>query len=191
MDDRQHLRHLINLMEAKEEKLTLSKLPYGNSDLSPIMSKETIDNHYDILTKNYYKNANKTGDAFQVAGAYLHGLFWEGLKAPTGSDASGGSSHNSPGRRTKDLLYRSFGGFKKFQRDFKESAITVEGNAWVGLTKGGKIITIPNHKKRKDIILILDMWEHAYYLDYQTDKKAYVDNFWKIVDWDKVNERLG
>lgn len=183
MDDRAHLRQLINLMESKEEKLTLPKLPYGNSDLSPVMSKETIDNHYDILTKNYYKNANKTGDPFQVAGAYLHGLFWEGLKAPTGSNNSTG--------RAKDLLHRNFGGVKKFQSVFRESAITIEGTAWVGLTRGGKIITIPNHKKRTDIILILDMWEHAYYLDYQTDKKAYVDNFWKIVDWDKVNERLG
>lgn len=184
MDDRKHLRQLINLMEAKEEKLTLQKLPYDNSDLSPVMSKETIDNHYDILTKNYYKNANKTGDPFQVAGAFLHGLYWEGLRSPT-------SSSNTPTGGAKSLLHRNFGGFVNFKKAFSENGLELEGSGWITLTKIGKIQKIFNHKKRSDIILILDMWEHAYYLDYQTDKKAYVNNFWKIVDWDKVNERLG
>lgn len=183
MDDRKHLRHLINLMEAEEEKLILSKLSFDNSALSPVMSKETIDNHYDILTKNYYKNANKTGDAFQVAGAYLHGLFWEGLKTPV-------DTNNPRGRGVEEIFRRNFGGLASFKKDFGGKAIDIQGNGWIVLTKTGKIVEIPNHKMRKDIILILDMWEHAYYLDYKTDKKTYVDNFWKIVDWDKVNERL-
>jgi len=68
MNDRQQLRTFINLLESQKEQLDLIKLSFGINQLSPIMSKKTIELHYNILTKNYYKNANKTHDPFQIAG---------------------------------------------------------------------------------------------------------------------------
>lgn len=172
-------RHILLLEKA--EKMILSKLSYDKSALAPVMSKKTIDYHYDILTKNYFKKANKDGDPFQVAGAFLHDLFWQNLSSPS-SDAPRGA--------LKFFIDDHFISYIKFKKEFEETANTIQGNGWCVLTKSGKIVQIPNHKKRNDIILILDVWEHAYYLDYQTDKKAYVKNFWKIVDWDKVSQRL-
>jgi len=66
----------------------------------------------------------------------------------------------------------------------------IQGSGWVYLSTGGTIKTIANHAVRTDIALILDMWEHAFALQYQWDKEAYIDSFWKIVDWNVVNERL-
>ncbi len=175
------IRNHIILLE-KAEKMVLPKLPYEQSALEPVMSEETIEHHYGTLTKNYYKNANRTGDAFQVAGAHLHGLFWENLREP--------SEKNAPNEAGLLLIIDTWRTLGEFKADFANVATSNRGNGWVALTKTGKLVWIANHKKRKDLILVLDMWEHAYYLDYKTDKKAYVKNFWKIVNWDKVNERL-
>lgn len=172
--------HIILLEQA--EKMVLPKLPYEQSALEPVMSEETIEYHYGTLTKNYYKNASRTGDSFQVAGAYLHGLFWENLREP--------SEKNAPNGAVRFLILNTWGTLGRFKTDFTDGATSGRGNGWMGLTRTGKLVWIANHKKRKDLVLVLDMWEHSYYLDYKTDKKAYVKNFWKIVNWDIVNERL-
>lgn len=175
-----NLRQWINILEGKEYP-KLDKLSFPKDALSPVMSKKTIDIHYDILTKNYHKNS-KSGDPFQIAGAFLHDLFWENLKSPT--------ENNKPSNNCLELINDKFDSFVKFKTDFEESATTIQGNGWCALTKSGKIVQIPNHKKRSDIILLLDMWEHAYFLDYGADKKEYTKNFWKIINWEVINGRL-
>ena len=174
------LREWIDLLEANEA-LKLEKLPFAKDALSPVMSKETIDIHYDTLTKDYYKNA-KSGDVFQIAGAFLHGMFWENLRAP--------ADGNKPSGDCLELINDKFGSFAKFKTECEECATTIKGNGWCALTKSGKCVQIANHKKRSDIILLIDMWEHAYFMDYGADKKKYVKEFWKIVNWDVVEGRL-
>ena len=66
----------------------------------------------------------------------------------------------------------------------------IQGSGWVYLAKNGTIKTIPNHATRGDIVLLVDWWEHAWALDYKSDKAKYLDNIWKILDWDKVNIRI-
>ena len=66
----------------------------------------------------------------------------------------------------------------------------IQGSGWIYLAKNGQIKTIKNHAIRSDIILLIDWWEHSWALDYQADKKKYLTNTWKIVDWEKINRRL-
>ena len=66
----------------------------------------------------------------------------------------------------------------------------IQGSGWVYLSTGGDIKTIANHAVRTDICMIIDWWEHAWALDYQSDKEGYLNNMWKIINWDVCNERL-
>ena len=89
-----------------------------------------------------------------------------------------------------DFIEKHFKTFNDFKDEFKESATTIEGNGWCALVKSGKCVQIPNHEKRDDIVLLIDMWEHSYFLDHGAKKDKYVDAFWRLVDWVKVEERL-
>ena len=66
----------------------------------------------------------------------------------------------------------------------------IQGSGWVYLAKNGEIKTIVNHEIKQDIVLLIDWWEHAWALDYQVDKKKYLENQWKIIDWTKINTKL-
>ena len=68
--------------------------------------------------------------------------------------------------------------------------MSIQGSGWVYVNSKGDIKTIKNHAIKKDIILLIDWWEHAWALDYQKDKKKYLKNIWKIIDWDHVNSLL-
>lgn len=175
------IRNTINLLEANSsDELKLQPLDYSLTDLEPVMSKETIDIHYNTLTKNYFKKA-KTGDEFQIAGAFLHGLLWDNLQ-PYSND-------NKPTGKILDFIKEYYGTFAKFKSEFEECATTIHGNGWAALTKSGKCVQIPNHKKRQDIVLLVDMWEHAM-LDYNFNKTEYIKNVWNIINWNTIENRL-
>jgi Fe-Mn family superoxide dismutase len=171
------------LTESKE-KLELVDLPYAKTALSPVMSKSTIDYHYGKLAKGYVDKFNKGqgNDSFNIAGAYLHNLFFPQLRAPR--------STNKPTGSIKSLIERKFKTFEKFKEAFAEEAMKLQGSNWIYLSKTGTIKTIPNHQKRTDIALLIDWWEHAWALDYGSDKAKYLKNIWRIIDWDVVNQRL-
>lgn len=181
MEYTDQIRNYIRLLEAQnKEELKLAKLPYATDALGPVMGEETVDIHYNKLTKGYFKNIEK-GPYFE-AGAFLHNLWWENLQPPT--------NNNGPIDKVADLINDKFSSFVQFKKEFTEAATTIQGNGWCVLTTSGKIVIISNHKKRKDIALLLDMWEHAFFLDFSADKAKYVNNFWKIINWDVVNLRL-
>ena len=171
------------LTESKE-KLELVKLPYAKTALSPVMSKSTIDYHYGKLAKGYVDRFNKgEGDnSFNIAGAYLHNLFFPQLRAPR--------TTNKPTGNIKSLIERKFKTFENFKEEFAEKAMKLQGSNWIYLSKNGAIKTIPNHQKRTDIALLIDWWEHAWAIDYGADKAKYLKNIWKIINWDVVNQRL-
>jgi Fe-Mn family superoxide dismutase len=171
------------LTESKE-KLELADLPYSRTALAPVMSKNTLDNHYGKLAKGYVDRYNKgEGDSsFNAAGAYLHNLFFPQLRAPR--------SNNKPTGGIKALIDRKFGSYDKFQKELAEKAMKLQGSHWIYLSKNGTIKTIPNHQKRTDIALLIDWWEHAWAIDYGADKAKYLKNIWRIINWDIVNQRL-
>ena len=177
------MRELIALTEEKK-KLELKKLPYSASSLSPVMSKTTIDNHYGKLARGYVDRYNKgEGDAtFNEAGAYLHNIFFPQLRAPKNA--------NSPYGASLALINRHFGSFTDFKKDFEEEAMKLQGSNWIYLSRDGKIKIIKNHQKRTDIALLVDWWEHAWVNDYGADKKQYLKNIWRIINWEYVNRRI-
>lgn len=178
------IRNTLDLLEAKNRTdLEQLKLPYSATALAPVMSKQTIDYHYGKLYKGYVDRYNKgEGDiAFNEAGAYLHNIFFAQLKSPAG---------RAPKGTILTLIQRNHKNFVDFKKAFKEEAMKVQGSGWVYLSKSGQIKTIKNHAKRTDIALLVDMWEHAFNLDYGSNKSKYLDSIWRLMDWDAINQRL-
>jgi Fe-Mn family superoxide dismutase len=165
-------------------KLKLEKINYGKKDLSPVMSEDTLSYHRDNLAAGYIKRFNnKEGDSsFNEAGAFLHNIFFPQLQPP--------SKGNSPHGESLDLINSKFKSFKLFKEEFLKKAMSIQGSGWVYLSKSGDIKIIKNHQIRKDIVLLVDWWEHAWALDYKQDKKSYLNNIWKIIDWDYVNNKI-
>jgi superoxide dismutase, Fe-Mn family len=186
------IRRNIDLLEAttRPAKLETTPLPYGERDLEPVMSAATIRYHYENLAKGYAKRYNKDeGNSggnyakdFNRAGNFLHNKFFPQLRAPKGA--------NRPRGAVAELIDEKFGTYEDFREQFKEAAMKIQGSGWVYLSTGGDIKVIPNHQVRTDICVLVDWWEHAWALDYQSDKEKYLDNIWKIIDWEVCNERL-
>jgi Fe-Mn family superoxide dismutase len=89
------------------------------------------------------------------------------------------------------MINAKFGSWDKFKEEFQKQAMTVQGSGWVYLARSGDIKIIPNHQVRDDILILVDWWEHAWALDYQSDKKQYLANIWRIFDWNVINARWG
>ena len=186
MDELLHLRTHIDLVEAstRPAKLETTPLPYARDALEPVMSKATIDYHYAELATGYARryNADQGNKDFNRAGSFLHNKFFPQLRAPRPG--------NKPKGASAELIDDKFKTFEDFQAAIKETAMKIQGSGWVYLSTGGDIKTIANHAVRTDIALLIDWWEHAWALDYQSDKEKYLDNIWKIIDWAVINERL-
>jgi len=180
------MREIINLVEAstRPAKLETTPLPYSEKALEPVMSKETINYHFEHLAKGYAKkyNAGEGNPDFNRAGSFLHNKFFPQLRAPKGA--------NRPRGAVLELIENNFKTYEDFKIAVKEVAMKIQGSGWVYLSTTGEIKTIRNHAVRTDICMLIDWWEHAWSLDYQWDKERYLDNIWKIIDWDVCNERL-
>lgn len=179
------MRDLITLVEDKSKvELELAKLPYKHNNLDPVMSQETIDYHYGKLARGYVDRYNKhEGDSdFNEAGAYLHNLFFPQFQSPKTS--------NSPTGISKQFIEKHFGNFTDFKQSVIKEAMSLHGAGWVYLSRNGSIKTIKNHDIRKDIVLLIDMWEHAFVLDYLENKSKYLNTIWKIINWEHINQRL-
>ena len=166
------------------DKLFLADVPYDYEELSPVMSKETLKYHRDSLASGYVeKYNNKEGDSkFNEAGAYLHNIFFPQLKKPSGS--------NKPNGNILNFIESNYNSFDNFKQEFKKIAMSVQGSGWVYLDRSGDIKIIKNHKKVTNIVLLVDWWEHAWALDYQSKKDKYLENIWKIIDWRVISERI-
>ena len=179
-----NLRETLDLLEAKNKiELEQIKLPYARTALAPVTSSATIDNHYGKLYKGYVDRFNKgEGDrTFNEAGAYLHSIWFGQFGRP---------STRKPHGVILSIIERNHKNFVDFKKKFKEEAMKLQGSNWIYLSKSGQIKTIHNHQKRTDIALLVDWWEHAWALEYGTNKEKYLDNIWRIMDWDAINRRL-
>lgn len=148
------------------------------------MSADTIDYHYEHLAAGYVKRFNKgEGDPeFNKAGTFLHNIFFTQFRKPIAS--------NNPTGLSKMMIDEHYGSFASFQKEFEKVAMKIQGSGWVYLADDGEIKTIVNHEVRKDIILLIDWWEHAWALDYRSDKAKYLANIWSIIDWDTISSRI-
>lgn len=190
----------------------LPKLPYAYDALEPHIDKETMEIHHtkhhntyvtklndavkgtDLESKSIediIKNLNSVPDDIRTAvqnnggGHYNHSLFWE-LLTPNASEPSG---------EVVDTISSTFGSLDKFKEEFAAAAAGRFGSGWAWLVVDNgelAIVSTPNQdnpiSEGKLPILGLDVWEHAYYLNYQNRRPDYINAFWNVVNWDKVNE---
>jgi len=173
------------VVEGKEIKtLEQVKLSYARDALEPVLSEDAIDYHYGKLYKTYVNRYNSgEGDMdFNEAGAYLHSVYFPQLQVP--------DEENTPIGASKEFIDRHFKSFDNFKEEFTKLFMSIQGSGWCYLSSNGDIKIIPNHSIKKDIIVLIDAWEHAWSLDYQADKKGYLNNHWKIINWNIIDARL-
>lgn len=187
----------------------LPPLPYDYKDLEPYISEEQLRIHHDKHHQAYVDGANallKKFDArdsefdikatakelsFHVGGFILHKLFWENM-------GPAGKCGGEPTGTIADYIKKDFGSFERFKKEFTQAAVGVEGSGWAALTlcrRTNRIFIMQIEKHNVNVIpgfrimMVLDVWEHAYYLDYQNRRPEFVDAFWNLVNWDEVNKR--
>ena len=197
----------------KDGKFVLPPLPYGYDALEPAIDEQTMHLHHDIHHAAYVKNGNTaldalaaiaggTGEAsltghwdnelaFNGSGHALHTLFWNNLKPKGGAAPTSGA--------LADAIKASFGGQAQFEKLFAATAAAVQGSGWAILayepiSKRLHLLGAEKHQNQTfqgiTPILVLDVWEHAYYLKYQNKRADYVKAFMTIINYDDVTARL-
>jgi Fe-Mn family superoxide dismutase len=179
------MRDLITLLEEKSrpDDIEIVNLSYGLGALSPVLSTTNLRYHYGKLAHAYAEKFNKReGDPnFNYSGAWLHNLLFTQYRAPR--------TNNKPNGPVGNLIKTKFKDWDNFKEKFAEAALKIQGSGWAYLARDGQIKTIPNHQIRTDILVLIDMWEHSYSTDYGADKKRYLENIWRIIDWNVINTR--
>lgn len=187
------------------------ELPYPINALEPYYNAETLDVHYNILYAGYVENTNKTEEklkqarqmnnfenikcmerdlSFYGSGAILHQLFFENL---------GPAIPTNPDIYLMEQIIKDFGNFDKFKNQFNQASKTVEASGW------GLLVWVPKYQKLEILqcekhqnltlwgckpLLVIDMWEHSYFLQYKSDRQKYIDALWNIINWNVVNKRF-
>jgi len=193
---------------------TLPPLPYAYNALEPHISAQIMTLHHDKHHNAYVTGANAALDklekaragalqidtrgvlrdlSFNIGGHKLHSIFW------TNMGAAGYKGGGMPGGKLADKLSQDFGGFDKFKAQFSDAAKTVEGSGWALLCYDPELDQLVltqvekqnfMHLPELPILLGLDVWEHAYYLQYLNDRAKYVEAWWNVVNWSDVDQRL-
>lgn len=181
------MREYITLLEDKSKPQDIEIIPlnFTESEVKPVMSQDTLDLHYEKLAKGYAKryNNNEGDKDFNYAGVFLHNLWFTQFREVR--------NNNLPNGPMLSFINKHFGSYDKFKAEFEEVAMKVQGSGWVYLAYDGTIKTIKNHEVKNDILLLVDWWEHAWILDYGSDKKKYLKELWKIINWNVISTRWG
>ena len=192
------------------KKYELIQLPYEANALEPVISKETLGFHHGKHLQAYVNNLNgliegtkyeempleeivKTADGgvFNNAGQILnHNLYFTQFRTP--------KAGNQPTGVIAQWIDQQFGSFEAFKEEFTKKGATLFGSGWVWLSvdKEGKLVitqeTNAGNPVQKGLrpLLTFDVWEHAYYIDYQNRRPDHLNALWQIINWDVVNERL-
>lgn len=192
-------------------KHELPPLPYAYNALEPYYDEETVKLHHDKHQAAYIAGLNKAeemlakareeGDfatiqfwekqlAFHGAGAFLHQVFWENMAPNAGGDPAGDLAKQ---------IETDFGSVESFRKQFSAAAAAVEGSGWAMLGWMPEwhklyIFQIENHQKLLipgiEPLLVLDVWEHAYYLKYQNRRPEWIEAWWRLVSWNDVQNRF-
>ena len=194
------------------ENYFLPQLPYGYKDLEPQISEEQLTIHHQKHHQAYVSAANAILEkidkarkdnadldmkatlkdlSFQVSGHILHSLFWDNL-APALSAAS-------PSVPLSEVINKEFGSLERFKKEFTQAAMSVEGSGWAALVYDAQserlvIMQIEKHNNNVivslPILLVLDVFEHAYYLDYKNERAKFIEAFWNIMNWEEAEKRF-
>ncbi len=192
-------------------KYSLPELPYRYDALEPYYDRQTLRIHHDTHHKAYVDGLNNAqskleeargkGDyslikhwerelAFHGSGHILHTLFWESMSP----DASG-----KPTDSLAQQIITDFGSYEAFKEHFISSALTVEGSGWtvLGWNPAFDKLEILQVEKHQNLtlwglipVLVIDVWEHAYYLSHQNRRLEYINSWWNIANWNEANKKL-
>lgn len=193
-----------------KELYKLPPLKYGYADLEPYISEEQLQIHHDKHHQAYVTNANSIIQmmdkaraegtdfdykanakalAFNLGGHVLHDYFWWEMTPAS-------NSSKEPVGELSEIIKQDFGNFERFKKEFSQVASSVEGSGWAALTfckdtQRLMIIQIEKHNVNLvpdyPIIMDLDVWEHAYYIDYKNDRAKFIEGFWNIIDWEEID----
>ncbi|MDK9700702.1 MAG: superoxide dismutase [bacterium] len=189
----------------------LPPLPYAYNALEPHMDEATVKLHHDMHHKGYVDGLNKaeemlakareTGDfamvkhwsremAFHGSGHFMHTMYWENMAPNAGGPATG---------KIAAQIEKDFGSYDSFKKQYSAAAVAVEGSGWAVLCREprAKRLEILQSEKHQDLtlwgvtpLLVVDVWEHAYYLKFQNKRAAFVETWWNLVNWNDVNARF-
>ena len=194
----------------KNGKFELIQLPYNADALAPVISAETIGFHYGKHLQAYVNNLNNLlpgsgfeglsleeivtkseGGIFNNAGQILnHNLYFTQFKAPV--------KDNVPTGKIADAINAQFGSLEAFKAEFEKKGATLFGSGWVWLSsdKDGKLVITQETNagnpltKGLNPLLTFDVWEHAYYIDFQNRRPDYLTSLWQIINWNEINNLL-
>ena len=178
-------------------------LPFAMNAMKPFLSEEQLTYHYGKHQAAYFKSLNglvkgkpeagmslrevvvqSTGPVFNnAAQAWNHSFYWDCMSPNGGGEPKGDLAA---------AIQRDFGSFVAFQKAMSEAAVKLFGSgwAWLAADKAGKLEIMPLGnadtplKHRKEPVLTIDVWEHAYYIDYRNERPKYIEAFWKAANWD-------
>ena len=187
----------------------LPTLPYERDALAPVISRETLDYHYGKHHQTYVTNLNNliTGTEYEnstleeiirsadggifnnAAQVWNHTFYWNCLSPDGGGE---------PGGALADAMTTRFGSFDAFREVFTKSAATNFGSGWTWLVKNaaGELDVVNTSNAGNPMtdgltpLLTIDVWEHAYYIDYRNARPQYLDEIWKIINWDFVSSNF-
>ena len=191
-------------------KFELMALPYAIDALEPVISKQTLEFHHGKHLAAYVNNLNAllpgsgfeeasleeivckaTGGILNNAGQILnHELYFGQFTAP--------KADNAPTGKLAEAIVRDFGSFEAFKEAFQKSGATLFGSGWVWLSadKDGKLVITQEVNAANPVqkglrpLLTFDVWEHAYYLDYQNRRPDHLAALWQIIDWEVIGKRF-
>ncbi len=195
------------------KQFILPELPYALDALAPHLSKEALEYHYGKHHAAYINNLNKliTGTDYEnmpieeivkradaaglfnnAAQAYNHTFYWHCMKP------NSGAVEPVPGNQIASAIGDSFGSLEKFKEEFTKTGLTHFGSgwAWLLMNKSGKLEIKGMHDADTPIkdgdrpLLALDVWEHAYYIDYRNARADYISAFWKLINWEFAEKQL-
>ena len=193
------------------QKLTLAQLPYAYNELEGVISQKIVELHHDKHQNAYVNGANaalekleksRRGEleinvrevlrdwSFNYNGVLLHELFWQGMKKP--------SENNVIPEDLVKAIEQNFDSVEAFKKEFTAAAVGVEGSGWAVLWKDKNHNLMIGQIEKHNLlafngwepVLVLDVWEHAYYLDYVNNRAEFVEKWWSAVNWDDVAKRL-
>ena len=193
------------------EKIELMLLPYPENALEPVISKETISFHHGKHLATYVNNQNALLEGSPLAGKSLEEIV---LKAEGGMLNNAGQILNhelyfgqfcgkpaksEPTGPLANAIANTFGSFEAFKEEFQKKGATLFGSGWVWLSadRAGQLFITQEANAANPVqkgltpLLTFDVWEHAYYLDYQNRRPDHLSALWSIINWEEVERRYG
>ena len=192
------------------EQIKLIELPYAPEALAPVISAETLALHHGKHLQTYVNNLLKllpgsgfegmdlvdivkksSGGIFNNAGQILnHNMYFLQLRAP--------KADNRPLGKLAEAIEKQFGSFEAFKEEFSAKAAGLFGSGWAWLSadEGGNLVISQEGNAGNPVVkglkplLTIDVWEHAYYVDYRNRRPEYIAAFWQLIDWDVVEQRF-